>query len=298
MIATWLRPLAGAAAAAVLLAAGPALAAPAIWAVRDEDSTIYLMGSVHVVDAGLEWGTPLLDRIYAEADEIWLETVFEDGATGLDLIASEAAVKAGHDPDGRLEQLLGEARFKRLVDGLAPFALPVDDIRHFRPWYASRLLEIALENTAPEATLVPVGMPDSQLEMRAREDGKRLRSLESFSDHVGAWARIDEATQANLLGEWLDNPVADPVTWRAEAAAWVGGDEQALAASLAVFTQRYPALHGPLLRDRNHAWTDLLANEMRGSGVDFVMAGVLHMAGEDGLPALLRARGFKVERVQ
>jgi uncharacterized protein YbaP (TraB family) len=54
-----------------------------------------------------------------------------------------------------------------------------------------------------------------------------------------------------------------------------------------------------LLKDRNLAWADTLTAEMaQSSGVELVNVGALHMIGPDGLPALLKARGFAVERVQ
>lgn len=59
-----------------------------------------------------------------------------------------------------------------------------------------------------------------------------------------------------------------------------------------------PALYDALLRRRNIAWTNRLVAEMAGSGTELVNVGALHMLGPDGLPALLAARGFTVERVQ
>ena len=59
-----------------------------------------------------------------------------------------------------------------------------------------------------------------------------------------------------------------------------------------------PQLYNVLLKNRNEAWARALTVEMRGNGVELVNVGALHMIGKDGLPALLKARGFTVERVQ
>ena len=67
------------------------------------------------------------------------------------------------------------------------------------------------------------------------------------------------------------------------------GPEQARAA---------PALYDALLKRRNEAWAEALAAEMDKPGVELVAVGALHMAGADGLPALMAARGFQVRRVQ
>jgi uncharacterized protein YbaP (TraB family) len=60
-----------------------------------------------------------------------------------------------------------------------------------------------------------------------------------------------------------------------------------------------PALYDALLKRRNLVWAQTLSGEMdRGSGVELVNVGALHMVGPDGLPALMAARGSRVSRIQ
>ena len=63
-------------ATAVLAAAAlgaPALAQPAMWAVKDADSTIYMLGTVHLLRPETQWRSDALDKAIAEAKELWLE---------------------------------------------------------------------------------------------------------------------------------------------------------------------------------------------------------------------------------
>ena len=81
---------------------------------------------------------------------------------------------------------------------------------------------------------------------------------------------------------------------------WLAGDLARLGPSLVRdLAHDNPALYEVLLKRRNLAWADKLTAEMaQARGVELVNVGALHMVGQDGLPALLAARGFKVERVQ
>ena len=52
---------------------------PAIWKLADEDTTIYLFGTFHVLPDGFRWRSAELDRVVGEADELVLETSDADG---------------------------------------------------------------------------------------------------------------------------------------------------------------------------------------------------------------------------
>ena len=80
---------------------------------------------------------------------------------------------------------------------------------------------------------------------------------------------------------------------------WLAGDLARLGPGLVGEMARdNPGLYDALLKRRNLAWADRLSTEMAGAHVELVNVGALHMVGPDGLPALLAARGFKVERIQ
>ena len=57
----------------------PLVPRPAIWLLADEDTRIYLFGTIHVLPPGLKWRTSAFDHIVAEADELVME-VAEDPA--------------------------------------------------------------------------------------------------------------------------------------------------------------------------------------------------------------------------
>src|SRR5688572_9925437 len=57
----------------------PAPPRPAIWLLADEDTKIYLFGTVHILPPGFRWRSPAIDRIIAQADELVVETYEQPG---------------------------------------------------------------------------------------------------------------------------------------------------------------------------------------------------------------------------
>ena len=81
---------------------------------------------------------------------------------------------------------------------------------------------------------------------------------------------------------------------------WRSGDDRALfEATGAELKAEYPALYNRLNRDRNLAWLPRLRAMLDDESEDetLVVVGALHLLGEDGVVELLRAKGYRVERL-
>ena len=58
-----------------------------------------------------------------------------------------------------------------------------------------------------------------------------------------------------------------------------------------------PGLKRRMLAERNERWIPRLEDYLRSGKTWMVIAGAGHMAGDRGVPELLRARGYRVEQL-
>ncbi len=53
-------------------------ARPALWAVSDADTTIYLFGTIHLLPDNYQWRTPKLDQAVGGSQQLVVETIVDD----------------------------------------------------------------------------------------------------------------------------------------------------------------------------------------------------------------------------
>lgn len=294
------------AAAALLLLAGSATAAPApeppMWVVRDADSTIYLFGTVHLLDPAIQWRTPRVLKALEEARQLWLEV---DIAPGSEVALSMAMLKKAEAPAAPLSTRLTDterAQLQKLLartpDGQALGAV----IDRSKPWFAIVMLSVTPLISAGHD---PEAGADKVLSRLAREQGDEIRAFETAEQQLDWLASGTEEEQLAALKKLLALPEAEFMASMAAmddgVRAWMRGDIGPLEDYIEKWRKGGDdAMAGmsyeTMIVRRNENWADQLEQLLKGEGVAFVAVGSGHLIGRDSLLARLAARGIEVSK--
>jgi hypothetical protein len=276
--------------AAGAVAAFPAAADPALWVVRDEDSTIYLLGTVHVLRPETVWRSPAIDKALAEADALWIEVEADDPAAMQPLIR-----KYGLDSAKPLSSKLTPEQKARLDAAAAGMGASGAALEPLRPWLAGLTLSVG---PLVKAGYDPASGVESRLKAAARDAGKPIRTLETLEQQIGFFANLPPAVELAFLLSALDEMDSGPAILDSLVAAWSAGDQEALnALMVSEMAADYPELYQALLVDRNKDWAGQIQTLLGGKGVSVIAVGAAHLVGDDSVQAQLLARDIAVERL-
>lgn len=275
-----------------LVMGGAAVAEPAIWAVRDHDSTLYLFGTIHVMKPETEWRSPRFEAAFDGASQLILEVENPgDQAAVLPLIREH-----GLSPDRPLSSLLSDRDVTRLDAAARSVGLSAAQLDPMRPWLASLSLAAA---PLRRGGFDPASGIDPVLRSRALEAGMTIGGLETLDQQVRLLAGFPEEGQLAYLMRSLDDFDDGAAQLQLLVAAWLDGDVVAIERiGVAPMREVGERVYQALLVERNRAWADRITLMLDGAGTAFIAVGALHLAGEDSIQRMLEARGLTVERVQ
>ncbi|SEH11412.1 hypothetical protein SAMN05428974_0216 [Sphingopyxis sp. YR583] len=265
---------------------------PALWVLKDEDTTIYLFGTVHVLKPGLSWFDEAVKTAFDTSDELMLEIVMpEDQAA----VAKEMMPLAIDQSGKTLSSRLDPDQLKAYEAALASLGITPAQFDMFEPWFPAMTLSVL--------PLTKLGYDPEQgaeklLTSAAKKAGKPVSGLETLGQQLGFFDTLPEAQQVaflnsvvrdlDKLGPQLDKMVA----------LWAKGDPDGLAVTMNESLAATPELAKTLLWDRNARWADQLKARMDQPGTVFVAVGAGHLAGEKSVQDYLKARGVTVKRVE
>jgi uncharacterized protein YbaP (TraB family) len=263
---------------------------PALWVVKDADTTLYLFGTVHMLKPGIAWFDEGVRKAFDQSGELVLELVMPPEAEMQALVG-----ELGVDPSGaRLGDQLPADAAERLRAALPGLGLAPEAMDPMEPWLAATMLS--------SLPLRKLGYDDKDgaeqvLSAAAARAGKRVSGLESAREQLGYFDALPLPAQRALLVDTIDALPRAEAEIGAMVAAWSRGDADGLAALMNEDLARAPELADALLVRRNRKWADWVAKRMAAPGTVFVAVGAGHLAGGSSVQAELARRGLKVERV-
>lgn len=285
----------------VVLAAASACAAaatppkPLLWKVSDGDNHVYLLGSFHALKADDYPVAASVDAAFADAEVVAFEISPEEMASPE--LPRKLLAAAALPPGKTLQQTLTAHDWQRLLNYAQQRQLPLQNYERLEPWFVS--LVISLKEMASNGYDPKQGL-DQYFIARAQQAGKATFGLETADEQIAALDSMSATEQQQSLAESLDEAEHFREQIGRLHSLWRAGDDVGLDDMLTrEFKRDYAQLYQRIDVARNQAWLVKIRKLLDDGKRDdtLIVVGSLHLLGDDGLVAQLKAKGYRVERL-
>ncbi len=268
---------------------------PAMWTLADDDTTVYLFGTVHLLPDDLVWKSQSFQTAFDAADKLYLELDLESPEAQEEmqnLILQHATFTDGTT----LSSLLTEDQKAAISKAANTVGVPMAALEPVKPWFAGLqlgLVQIMKSGYNPESGVEQVLMGE------AAASGKTFGYFESALDQVLilSGASLDEQVN-NLVftAKTIDSgkEILDVIVDE-----WADGDVRGMSAMMGepdMFGSQ--KAYDDLIVNRNQKWIPQIEAILDDPGVKFVAVGAAHLAGPDSVIKMLRQKGYDVALAQ
>jgi uncharacterized protein YbaP (TraB family) len=262
-----------------------------LWKVESGTRVLYLAGSIHALNADVFPLNPAFERAFAASSTLVEEIDLGEAAT---LAAGPMLLSKGLYQDGRtFEQAVSKDTAALLGERATQMGLPLEMLRRMKPWMITLTLTALQVGKAGLETSLGL---DKYFFDKAAAGGKTLIGLETAEFQIDRFDRMSDLTQEQMLRNTLDEIDAQPSALKEMVAAWQAGDAAFFEKTVVGGFAQYPAAYASLIVERNRAWLPQLDACLARPTPCFVVVGAAHLVGPDGLLALLRRKGYRVEQ--
>jgi uncharacterized protein len=269
---------------------------PLLWQVQDKESQVrlYLFGSLHY---GNEAFYPLPDAVlqaYREADVLAVELDIDalDGQkvrTALEQHGYYAGEK-------NLQADLDTQTWTSLINVANSLNIDARQLNQFKPW----LMAMQLTNRQLALSDYQQSLGLDKYFLSVAHNKKAVLELESLDEQMQLFNQLSDAEQIAFLQTTLSDHNMAEESLNKLADAWYRGDEQALHTLVfSAFHKRElgQKLYQSIFVERNKKMLNVIDAQLKESQKIFLVVGVGHMLGKDGLVSLFEERGYRVTQV-
>jgi uncharacterized protein YbaP (TraB family) len=279
--------------AAASTAAKP-LGKPALWVVKDADTTIYLFGTMHLYDGQKDWFRGKVREAFDKSSQVVFE-IDPNSASDQAKMMPFVQKYGMRAPDSKPTRELPGIDKAGLEREGQSFGLPTQALDRMQPWL------VAITFTALGAQKIglnPEQGAERTIVKAANEAKKGIGELESAEGQLTMLANLPEKQQVEFVNATVQDLAKMQELFGKMAASWQDGHPDDLAKLLNDSMDQYPELRKTILTDRNARWAKAIEERLKTPGVTLIAVGAGHLAGKDSVQDFLKKDGVQITRLQ
>lgn len=262
------------------------------WVVEDEDTLVYLLGSIHLATPDLYPFNEKLVTAFDESDALLVE------ASGLGQGELEYfAEKMTYTEGSTLQDDVTPETYAKLEQFAELYNLPMEQLVLYKPWsLANEISVLAMQNTLGMNALYGI---DNYFIAKALLQQKPVIDLEGLKFQADMFNSLSLETQEQNLVAELDNILQEKNAYeymKQWFSYWKQGDVEALAKGFQESLGEPSEFNDMLIGKRDEQMAQKLIKLLEEEeGTYFVVVGAGHFVADKTIPYHLEQNGYDVE---
>ncbi|MCL1928788.1 MAG: TraB/GumN family protein [Treponema sp.] len=263
-----------------------------VWKVSKDGNTLFLGGSIHILreaDFPLPAG---YDSAFSQSAILVLETDVEKMAEPeiVQYLMSRMILSG----NTTLQSILDPDIYKMLEKECSKYGLSLNTFSKLKP---SMVITILSMVQIQKYGFTQQGIDMYYLDM-AKKENKPVHFLETVQTQIDALAGMGEGYENDYVRYSLNDMENTETEIEVLLAEWKNGNPSKSEAILSEMEEEWPLIYKTLVGDRNNAWIPQIKKFLASGQVYFVIAGLLHLHGKDGLLRQLKDSGCTIEQLK
>jgi uncharacterized protein len=274
------------------------------WRAIRDGAQVTLLGTYHLDDPRHDGLVQTAGPVLDQATTLLVEAGSKEEAELMALLARDpAAILAPEGPT--LAETLPDAEWQQLAQAMRDRGIPPFMASRFRAWYVTMLLSVP--PCAMKQATAGNGL-DKRMIARAEAAGIPVMALEPFDTALKLFDQMDAEAQMAMIRSTLaledqaeDQMATLSATYFGQESRLIWEYSRLAARDLPGMTPEqvdaeFATMEDALMNTRNRAWIPVI-EAAAAKGPVFAAFGALHLSGDQGVLALLQARGWTIERL-
>lgn len=263
-----------------------------IWRVSLGENQVYIGGTVHLLrDSDFPLPTEFY-HAYENSDRIVFET--DINALSTQAMQQKMMQLMIAEPEQRIDQLISSKTMNLLSDELVKRGIDVNSLMQFK---ASMIMTVMLMNDLNQLGMTSEGV-DAYFNKRAMKDGMPIGELESLEQQLQFLSSMGEGKEEEFIHSSLQDLDDLQSIYKTLIQAWRRGNQKQLETLIInEMKGNFPDVYQQLLVQRNDSWLPKIKQMFKEPGTEYILVGVGHLIGPDGLLIRLQKEGYKITKL-